>query len=357
MRKNKLLIVVATVLLALTGCRGRNDVGTNTDRYRKHKYDFADYIDINTIGINGHGYIYVDTKEITRDMFENDDEFMKVKKDLENMDLRYAPNSRNNSDTLVISKTEGLSNDEIVSISIRYKRDKLLSDMNTEKYAYVVHDLPDESEDVSVDMFSEDIVKIYGTEENELFYYVKPDNKVYDLMLPLTYKLQTNDEKLVENGTIVSASLVKKNSYDDEIDDDLVLYFAKNGYVIPGTETELILDKVAKPIDPETLTDENYAEIEQQLKNAIATKIEKGNIVIYSLQQSQKAIDEGKLYEYVVTYSNVKNGETVYGQCFPSIHQIGENTFVVQPIQNVSSIKQEDVNSSTDTTILHVYNQ
>lgn len=354
MRKSKLAVLLMVVILALAGCR-RENVGTNTDRYRKHKYDFADYIEITTVGVNGHGYLYIEPKEITRDMFENDEEFVKVKKDLDNMDLRYIPNERHNSNTLVISKTEELSNNETVSIAIKYKRDKLLSDMNTETYAYVVHDLPESSDDVYADLFSEDVVQFYGTKNNELFYHLNPDSKVYDLMAPLEYKIETNDEKLVKDGTLIDVSVSRSRKASDDVDSDLLLYFAKNGYVISGTEAELILDKIAEPLDPETMTDENYAEIEQLLKNEIAAYLEKGNIVIYSLQKSQKSIDEGDLYSYVVTFSNVSDGDTVYGSCTPVIHQV-DGKFIVRPIDGTKGIKQEDVNSSTENTILHVFN-
>lgn len=334
------------------GCRSRDDKGSNENRLKNHKYDFADYMNVYAVGVEGHGYIFIEPKVITRDMFENDDEFIKVKKDIEAIGLYYTPSSSNNSKNLAISKKEELSNGDSVAIGVSYSKQKLQSDMNLDTYAYTVSGLKEASEDVYVDLFSEDNVMIYGTADGKLNYSLNPESKVIDLLRKLSYKIDTDEKTLIENGTLINVSVSAGNKNTEEVGKDIPLFFAKNGYIVDEAEKEMILGHVTKPIYFDQLNGEDFAGMEQSLKNAIAETIEKGNIRLYSVQQNP---DTSEIYKYIVTYSNVDGGSTVYSEATCLMYQIGDE-FVVEEVKRTRGIKEEDVNASTENTILHVFN-
>lgn len=355
MLNKKICCLFLAAVMCLTGCR-RSERPSAENRYKDHKYDFADYMEVYTVGVDGNGFLYIEPKDITRDMFENDDEFIKVKKDLDEIDLYYTPTDTKGSRYLALSKTENLSNGDVIDIGIAYNERDLRSDMNISTYPYTVTGLKDASEDVYIDPFDEEFVLFYGTEDEGNLYSMEiPENRLTDVLEPLVYDVSTDEYKILENGTLIDVELKRRNSNDKNVSNNLMLYFAKNGYVLEKTYDELILSYVARPIDFENLSDTEYETLEQALKNAVASYLEKGNIKIFSIQRNGDYEEDERPYSYVITYSYFKDGATAYGESGVTVHKVGDK-FNVLSVTNSRNIKAADVNASTKNTILHVFN-
>lgn len=357
MRKRFLALMMAAACV-LCGCRSARDViKNNMDRHKGYKYDFIDYIDISVIGVDGHGYLYITPKTITVDQFESEDEFMAVKKDLDAMKLHYTPEKKDGT-KLVISKSTELSNSEKISIAVSYKQESLNSDMNITPYAYTVEGLVSADDSAVVDLFAPENVVFFGTDNNDVFYEKRSDSPIADILIPVEFDIDTSDQQLVLNNTIVTAKAQLNKKMEGMEDIDVFLHFAKNNKLLSTDTKEFVLADIVHPVDFDVLTDEDFSNMEQSLKNAISNRIAKGNITIYSIQRSNRNTDGKNVsYEYTVTFSAGTAEAREYSAISVKVYPY-EGRFICEAGEGsyLPKLKPEDVNASPENTILHVFN-
>ena len=121
--RTMILFAVMISMLMLSGCKRKKI--PNENRGTNYKYDFMDFVDVTTFGEDGDGYIEIKTKDIDVKDFENEEEYVNVKLDLDNMDLNYNPALTANNGVIKLSKTEKLVNGEVIKIRINYKKENL----------------------------------------------------------------------------------------------------------------------------------------------------------------------------------------------------------------------------------------
>ena len=296
--RTMILFAVMISMLMLSGCKRKKI--PNENRGTNYKYDFMDFVDVTTFGEDGDGYIEIKTKDIDVKDFENEEEYVNVKLDLDNMDLNYNPALTANNGVIKLSKTEKLVNGEVIKIRINYKKENLKSDMNIETYDYVINGL---SEAEEIDLFGENIVTFFGTEDGMLYYHLKPNNYYPQEMFDhLKYKIKTS-EKLEVGKTILSITA--------ELDDDFLktegyystkMWMKKNGYK-GETETSKVLGVIVPPMEFGAV---GTIKMEAALYDAIYTEEGDNLIKVCNVQKMprQRTTD---LYEYTVVYYNVEN--------------------------------------------------
>lgn len=302
MKKISKLLFVLIILISLCACRDRRGKEPNDGRGTDYKYDFINYLDITTYGQDGDGYIEITTKEISIDNFDNEADYIAVKRDLESFNFNFIQGNRD-PQNFTISKTSGLSNGEVVTITPKQSME-IRSDMNIEAYDYVVEGL---GESKNIDLFSSDLVLFYALNDGTYGVYVK-NNPSYDECLRdnLVYKITTKDKPIPGQAVLSVTVDLDSDFLKKEGCNDITIYLAKHN-LSAELETEKVLNLLIEPID---VTASNSITIESALYKGIM-KVEENLLKICNLQQleRQRATEP---YTYIVVYSISRNGVVEY---------------------------------------------
>ncbi len=311
-RKLLTLSLVIFSLTLLVGCNANQGRGTN------YKYDFKDFIDINIFGAEGQAYIQITPKEISVNDFSSEEEYIKVKKVIDALNLYYIPGS-NTSAGISVSKGSNISSGDMIIISLN---SNLLNNekaslaesinLNIEDYDYVVETLPELN---TLDLFSSDVVNFYGLSTDEVAYIINKDNPDLsdELKENLMYKITPSSTPLKEGQTILTLqvgldeNLIKSGNYYN-----LNIYFAKQNLSVQYS-TEKVLNKIIHPIDYENLSSSTLENIRKSLYKYIKENIDFNTESISNIQQF-KSQEENEPYNYYVIYTTLdgENTQRVY---------------------------------------------
>ena len=308
----KKILSVLTVLLVLTTLSA---CSANQGRGDKYTYDFKDFINIEIFGPEGEAYIQITPKEISVADFSSEEEFIKVKKVIDQLNLSYIPGS-NTSSGLTVSKGDHIKTGDMIVIK---PTTSLLSsdkaelaksiDLNIEQYDYVVESLP---ETKKVDLFSSDIVKFYGLITNEIVYVVNKDNTTIsdELKENLIYKITTSDKTLKEGQTIMTVQNgLKQELIDNGNYYNNNIYYAKQNLSVEYSTAEKVLNKIVNPIDFNNLKQESKDIIKKSLYKYIKEKLDYNVENVCNIQQLNSQ-NENDPYKYYIIYTTL-DGENV----------------------------------------------
>ena len=297
----KILICIITALSCVS-CR--RTYAPNERRGTNYTYDFMDFIDITVYGQDGSGIMEISPVDIELHDFETEDEYIRVKKDLSLINARLVQGQ--SSDTKIkVSRSTGLSNGDVVRISVGLKKSELNSDMNIEPYEYVIDGLHDLA---PIDLFAEDFVSFYATEDGSLYAHIK-DPKRYpeELTGNLRYRISVTDG--VEPGRSVLSITVGMNEQylKDSGYGTMDVFMIKHGFAAETTN-DRVLEKLVHPIDFNASS--SFA-VERALYNAIY-EYEGDNLVkICNLQQTPRQ-KVSEPYCYMVVFSVDEDGTQRY---------------------------------------------
>ena len=295
-------IKLTVILLCFTmlGCM-RHDPEPNENRGTDYEFDIVDYLDITAFGEDGNGYLEIKVKDITADDFFDDSEYIKVKKDLDNIDPYLIPT---HSTSLKVSQDTLLKNGDVVTIEFPYNPDNLYSDMNIEDYDYVVSGL-EEAE--GLDLFNDEAVTFFADEEGGLHFHKKPGYLPDDIYEMLSYEIVTEDE-VEPNKTVMSVTatldetyLKEKGYYSSEV------FFAKHGFKV-ALNVDKVLKEVVKPTD---FSGMNSTKVESSLYEMLEKVEDEQLVKICNIQKSYKQ-KLNEPYSFTVIYYDLINGENVY---------------------------------------------
>ena len=295
------ILLLAVSLMMLIGCAGKPEA--NKKRGTNYEFDFVDYIDIQEYGENGNGYIEVTPKDISLEDFYSEEEYIKVKHDLDNMNLVFQ-NGRYESTALKISKTEGLSNGEIITLKVGMKKENLQSDINIEDYEYQVMGL---KESQPVDLFGSDLVTFFVTTEGNVWYHVK-DNKNLpaELIENIKYTIRYDgaaelNKSILQVEADMDETFLKESGYFS-----LPVFLAKH-----DLKAELASEKVlTNLVEPIEFSSASSSAIESELYEKIGEQ-ETDLSKICNVQQLERQ-KVAEPYTYYVTYYNTTDGERQY---------------------------------------------
>lgn len=304
----------------------------NANRSTNHKYDFIDYLTITTWGADGDGYISVTPRDISASDFSDEQSYIDVTEDLKTLGIVYGQDV---GTYVTLSQSSGLSNGDVVTISVGSSGNKLRTDMNTEPYEYTVAGLGDAE---SVDLFSSDIVTIYGTRENDLFAYIHTDNTAIpaELTKHLVYTLETDSESLTVGKTIVNATasldddFMQNNGYSSLTD-----YLAKHN-LQGDVSKEVVLRTIVDPIDFTTIDAGTLMSALYDKISASDTNLSR----VCSVQRRASETNNDSSYAYMITYFDMVDNSPVYYRARAVVHDI-DGTFVVQSMDSAQNASRD----------------
>lgn len=341
MRANKLLKAALAVMMALStsGCvrnlvRGNEEEHIpNENRGTDYDYDFVDYLTITTWGADGDGYLSITARDISASDFKSEQDYIDVSDDLKALGIVFGQTVQN----VTASKTSGLSNGDIVTISVGNSGgNKLRTNMNLEDYEYTVSGL---GEATQIDLFSSDIVTMYGTRENAMFAYVHNDGSTVpkELTDNLTYSFSANADDYQVGKTIIDASVELNTKFaTDNGYSSLTDYLAKHN-LAADESTEFVLKEIIDPIDFSNI---DSGALMSALYDAISAD-DPSLSPVCSVQYSTSDNQSVSAYSYMVTYYDLVDNTPVYYRTRAVIHYVGD-TFVVQ---SMDSPQSSNVNS------------
>jgi hypothetical protein len=339
--------IAAAMALTTTGCLGRRGRNKNSEpnefRGTDYTYDFIDYAIIRTYGEDGDGYLEIEPREIDATQFEDEADYIAVKKDIDIINPTYIQGAVNQNSTLKISKTTGLSNGDVIQISVKMPDGvKPNSDMNIETYDYVVEGLGEAEE---VDLFSSDIVTFYATNDGNLYYNVHAPKTIMkeELSKNLRYNIQTNDAKIEANKTILNVTAdMDEDFLVDNGYNSLTLYLAKHDMKATLT-TEKVLTEIIDPID---YSFANMAGVEEALYNALYPE-EPRLVKICNLQQTARQASAEPFKSVVYYFVNDDYGDPVYYYREVEIHYI-DNMYVVPFVGNANTTNDAELKEGSE---------
>ena len=341
----KVFAVFLMVIGALgsAGCRQtKKRKEPNEGRGTEYAYDFVDFVNITTYGDNGDGYIEITPKNIDVYDFANEKDYIAVKKDLEEMGLVYKQGGNNNtSGPMQISKTTELSNGDIISISINLPKDyEKKSDINTETYDYVVHDLGTADE---IDLFDSGIVTFYATQNGDICYHLHAPNYISQEMADnLVYIAKTTNEleagvTILDCTVTMDEDFLKKNEYYT-----IDVYLAKHN-LKAETTSEKVLGQIIEPV---TFSSSNQAAIEGALYTALYAE-EPQLTKICNLQQLDRQAVSDPYKTIVLYYTTNDYGEREYFRREVELHYI-DNSYVVYKVEQRNGTSERFMSESLD---------
>lgn len=344
---NKILTSVVMMLsvISTTGCSS-GEYQLNKERNTGYTFDIVDYLDFNVFGENGDGYLEITAKDISAQDFETDDDYIRVRKDLDTLNPYYVTNG--DSSGIKVSYVQyansdedgdvGLSNGDIVSIQFNLDDEEKYSDINTENYEYKIENLEEELD--TIDLFGEDFVTVYGDQDGAL--HLNKEDNSYDFTKYLNYVYQANTKELEANKTVVDLTVDLLDSFKAENQyTDINEYLAKEYSLKTNDSGSVVLSSVATPVTfGNVLTTDLY----NTLFNAISknTDSDKDPYVstLISIQKTER--EQASLpYECMVVYSTVTENVTEYWVKTVTIGMISDK-LVIMELGNTSSVYSEE---------------
>lgn len=300
----KIIKLFVCMLLALTCASCRRTHAPNERRGTNYKYDFMDFLTVTLYGDNGSGIMEISPVEIAVNDFDSEDEYIKVKKDLALISPTVNQGSGSNT-KIKLSKSTGLSNGDIVKISVGLKKSSLSSNMNIETYEYVVDGLRSAEQ---IDLFAEDFVSFYAMEDGSLHAHIKND-EMYSKELTdnLVYSIKSTDgtepgKSVLTINVDMKESFLKENGYGS-----MDIYMIKHGLAAKRSN-DRVLEKLVHPID---FNASSSIAVERALYKALYDYEGDHLVKVCNLQQTPRQ-KVSEPYCYMVVFSADEDGTQRY---------------------------------------------
>ena len=312
MKKFYKFLTVMLVLLTLVGCGSKK---LNSKRSKGYKFDFVDFINITVYGDDGNGYIEITPKDITVNDFDDEQDYINVKHDLDELNLEYRY-GQNKSTGIKLSKVQRLRNGDVVTISVS-SRVKLKSDMNTGAYEYLVGGL---TQAQAIDLFSPDLVTFFMNDDKQVLYHIKENKALPDSLLEnLVYEIKYTGAPEVDK-TVLSVTATMNETY--LLDSGYIAlenYLAKHN-LRAELETETVLKNYVSPVE---FSSSNQTAIEKALYKKLL-EVEPDLYKVCNIQQLERQkISEPYTY-YVVYYNNTNENREYYRRRFSMVFVDGD---------------------------------
>lgn len=289
--KKRIFLALMVVLLLFTGCSKKEETPT-------YKYDYINYLDAKLIGPNGYATLDITIRDFTASEFESETDFIAVKKLMTSI-----------KENLVVTKTEGLANGDVIQFGIGESFDtSLVGDLsiNLGVHEMTVASLTDPK---ALDVFDDKNVVFYGLEGTSKVYYYYPNtsNFTQEMKDNIKYSITADDSVVQKDKTVLSLSLSLSNDLLNSSSDygTEERYFLANGYVtvLEGEKTlkNIVSESALEKVDKDTLK----ASLEEQLK-------EEGNINDYTLSQVVSVQKPEEDFKYFVVALYTKEDKQVY---------------------------------------------
>lgn len=234
----------------LCGCSAKKEVYVpNQNRGTDYQYDFIDYLDIAVYGSEGQGVLEVVPKEITASDFKSEQEYITIRHAMDELNLYCLFGEDNAQSNLSVTKSEGLSGGDMITLSIQKKPDLGGLSMNLEDYEYTVGEL---GEGKTIDLFNDSAVIFYGlagTNAVGAYRLAKQGSLPEEIREHIIYAASTRETALKENVSIIQASarldeeFLNANRYYN-----LPIYLKRHNFNA-SAEQETVLDVIVGPID------------------------------------------------------------------------------------------------------------
>lgn len=318
----KFFIVLATLLVVLTGCK-KEEI--------KYDYDYTNYLDINFLGSNGYGILQVSEKDISLNDFKTEADYIEFKKLL--------PSILSN---IYISQQTGLKNGDVVELGVNetFAYTGNLS-IDFGKKSITVSGLP---EPRSLDLFSSDVTVFYGLDGTTEVYYYFPETSPLneEAKEHLSFSITLDDAKVQKDKTILTIA----TSVDEYITEQNSLFTSASNYLVtkgflPRTEGESTLKKVVKDSD---FTSMNPSEVKKQLESKMDFEI--GDE--YLLDQILTVQKYGDYQYYVV--ANFLKGESEIAQRYRIKVASVDGRIEIISCSKDGSAKKDDMYKNTELT-------
>ena len=257
MKIKKLLktILAATMILGMVGCGSRNKEPAEPNANRKtegYDYDFIDYIDIKAYGPDGKGILEVTPKNYTAADFRSEQEYIAIKKLMDELNLSYIQGVENKKSNIYISNVTNLSNGDVIQVGITEKwKGSTDLNINLNTYDFVVDTL---TEGQDIDLFNDESVIVYGLKDtNQVFAQKTPKTATLPKEIEdhIQYQVSTTETNLVENVSIVNITATMDEEFLTNPDNpyyNIDIYLKKHGYDFVS-QTQTVVDKVITPLE------------------------------------------------------------------------------------------------------------
>lgn len=252
-RKALSIISVIGIILGVVGCKPKEPEEPNAKRPTDYEYDFVDYLDIKAYGPDGQGIIEITPRNYSASDFYTEQEFIKVKSLMDQLNLTYIQGEENKQSNLYVSKTEGLNNGDVIEIGIDEKKWKGTTDLdiNLSMYEFVVSSL---TEGQKLDLFNNESVIIYGLADTNAVYAQKTPKTATlpkEIEDHIEYSVSTSETNLVPDVSIVNITATMdeeflKNPVNPYYNIDI--YLKKHGYDYVSSG-QTVLDEVIEPLN------------------------------------------------------------------------------------------------------------
>lgn len=348
MRLNKILLASVLTLGMFSGCA--KEPVPNENRGTDYKFDIMDYLDIETFGENGDGYLEITLKEVTAKDFANDEDYINVRKDLDELDPYYLTDG-SSSGISVTTPEETLSNGDVVTISFNLDDDEKYSDINTEDYEYTISGL--EESLTSIDLFGSDFITIYGDSDNNI--HLSKANSTYDFIDYLDYTGSANENVLEEGKTVVDVEVELDYDFANEGNySDLKEYLAKEYKLKADMTGSVVLSAIAKTVDYATISSSDlYNTLFDYISSSKSDDDDMYISSILNIQRTEREIEMAP-YECVVVYSTIKDNITTYYSKVVEIANV-DGKLVIMNSSNTNTVDAEDARSLlNDTNVMQI---
>lgn len=257
----KKIIVSLVSLLIFTGCTSTD---INKERGTEYKYDFVDLMDVKLYGSEGYGFIEVRPKDISMNdpMFESEEEYIAVRKALDQLGLYVGPDKKVSS-YLEVTPNSNLKNGDMVTFSFKsgFNGDLGGLSINLEPYNWIIQDSEGNGllkEPKKFDLFNSDSVMFYGLKGTNLTYAKKlgANSIPEDVLNNIEYTSTVGTNEMEAGKTVIKVQAKLNDEFLTQGDNpafDTQTYFGRMGYLV-DLESEKVLQNIAEPIDVQNLT-------------------------------------------------------------------------------------------------------
>lgn len=285
----KKILILILCLFMLGGCKKEETVIT-------YKFDFINYLDIELIGPDGYADLDISISDFSARDFESESDYIAIKK---LMNALY--------ECIVASKTENISNGDIIQIGITNNFDLSFAegiDINLNVHEITADNLPSPK---TLDIFADNNVVFYGLENTNDVYYYFPNTTTLNKEMKdnINYEISIDDQNVMKDKTVLTLSytlnselLESNRKYQTE-----ERYFLANGYIV-NAETEKTLKTIVKETDLEKLDKSSTQDV---LEGLIIDTVEGYSFSrLVNLQKSSKPF----VYYVVAKFNN--NDRSIY---------------------------------------------
>ena len=325
------------------------DESLNADRGTDYAYDFTQLVDVTLYGSEGNGFVEIKPKDLSVEDFPSESDYISVRRAMDSLGLYVGPDT-SIATYLTVEPNEGLSNGDIITISVRsgWQNPVPNLSLNTEPYQVEIVGLQEPN---VLNLFDESSVEFYGLSGTTSVYAYKKNGGIVPatILEPLNYQITTTDSTLETGRTILEIQAELDEDFLMEGDDPAFTsdrYFGRMG-VSAELTGEKVLTTVVSPIETNTIDRADFG-------SAIIDWLNRQEIVIgnndtpftveaiSNIQQNNGTSGSFDPYTYTVIFYGNVNGEKQYVSVDLRIVEL-HNQYIIAESRSQYSVLSEEV--------------